>query len=322
MGYQTEIGTKQTKWIAGMISEAGATKVRTKRNGGTQINTVTVTAVSLATVATINSVAYAYDSKTVTITAADTLTTATVNGTAYTVNAAGGTLTKAATATALAAAITVDTLATAVADDETVIVTSVKTAITVVGTANCTVAQTTTTKTGIATGLTSIINTYETDITAESEDEVITIEANEVGTAFTAVGTTNCTVVAVETIASTVGFGLIVVRKDNGDCGLPDATGDITINKVCGMTIKNNVIEDEGNGYEVGDMIDYLTNGTGIVQIPSGVTVNEGDTVYVIYTGDDVGKVSNVNTNATALTGVKFLETASEGLANIQINLP
>lgn len=322
MGYQTEISNKQTKWIAGMISEAGATKVRTKKNGGTQISSVTVSAISLATVSTVNGTAYAYDSKTVTVTAADTLTTATVNGTAYTVNAAGGTLSKADTADALATAIDADSLANAVVDGETVIVTSVKTAITVVGTANCSVAQTTTTKAGIALGLASILNTYETDLTAESTDEVIALEANEVATSFTVVGTTNCVVAVVETIASTVGFGLIVVRKDNGDCGLPDATGDITINKVCGMSLKNNVIEDEGNGYEVGDMIDYLTNGTGIVQIPSGVTVNEGDTVYVIYTGDDVGKISNVNTNATALTGVKFLETASEGLANIQINLP
>lgn len=331
MGRQTSVDSYGTKATAGMRSSNANCFIDTKVNGSVKKDTVSVTSPNLATTATVNGTAYTYDAKTVSITAADTLTTVTVNGTAYTVNSAGGTLSKTDTSTALAAAINAgETLSTAAVVGETCVVTSVVTAQTVVGTANASVAQTSKTTTQIAAGLTSIVNANESGVTASSALGVMTLVSDEVGTSYTVVGTTNCTVAIVNANASAIGFGLFVCADSNDEdmAKLPATATDVTGRVALGFSEFTQTRENTDEGWKINADINYVRRGTIWAVAEEEMAIS--DTVYIRHTANGVGyttlgtvRSDADSSTASALDGCSVLQYDSNtGLVELDVNLP
>lgn len=327
---QTSVPNYANKATAGMRSSNVDCFIDTKVNGSKQKGTITVTAADLATVATVNGTAYCSSSYTCTLTAANAKSELTVNGTKYTANADAGTMTKTAISTELAALINAgETLATASVVGETCVVRSVKTAITVVGTTNETVALTTISTTLIASHLASILNTYE-DVTATAELAVITVVGNVVGTAFTAVGTTNCTVAVVNHNAIPIQFGVFVTidSNDENNCRLPAVATDVTGRGALGFSEFTNTRENTDEGWKLNADVNYVRKGT--IWVVAEEAMLTTDTVYVRHTANGTGKttigaVRNDNDSSTcaALDGCSVLRyDATTGLVELHINLP
>lgn len=332
MARQTSVSSYANKATAGMRSSNVDCFIDTKVNGSLQKSTVTVTSANLATVATINGTAYVFDKKTVTVTAANAATVATVNGTDYTANSGAGTATKTEISTELAALINAgETLCTAAVVGETCVITNVSAAITVVGKTNCTVAQTAVTTTAIATGLVTRINTGEAGaVVATSSAAVVTIVGSVVGTAFTAVGTTNCTVAVVNHNAIPIPFGVFVTidSNDENNCRLPAVATDVTGRGALGFSEFTNTRENTDEGWKLNADVNYVRKGT--IWVVAEEAMLTTDTVYVRHTANGTGKttigaVRNDNDSSTcaALDGCSVLRyDATTGLVELHINLP
>ena len=313
---------------AGQLADLGFNEVRSYVNASIQKGTITITAADLATVATMNGTAVVFDKQTVTVTSANAATVATVNGTTYTANAAAGTKTKTEISTELVALINAgETLCTAEVVGETTVITNVTSAITVVGTTNCSVAQTAQTTTQIATGLAARINSVISTVTASGSVAVITVVADDPFTTFTAVGTTNCTIGRITDAPAAIPFGVMVCidPDNNAKCKLPAVAADVTGSRAIGFT-RCSQVQVSGEGYDTGDTVPVLKKGN--IWVVAEEAVAPGDTVYVRYTENGVGKsqlgaIRNDNDSSTAgaLGSAEVLDyDSSTGLALIGIN--
>jgi hypothetical protein len=331
MARQTSVSEYANKATAGMRSSNVDCFIDTKVNGSLDKKTITVTAANLETVATVNGTAYVYDSKTVTITAANAATVATVNGNAYTANVAAATKTKTEISTELAALINAGETGEAVASvvGETCVILNVSSAITVVGTTNCTVAQTAVSTTVIAAGLVTRIAAGEA-LTVTSNAAIVTVIGTVVGTAFTAVGTTNCSVAVVNHNASAIPFGVFVSVdiNDENNCKLPAVATDVTGRGALGFSEFTNTRENTDEGWKINADVNYVRKGTIWAVAEEAMLMT--DTVYVRHTANGTGKlvigaVRNDNDSSTcaALDGCSVLRyDSTTGLVELHINLP
>lgn len=75
-----------------------------------------------------------------------------------------------------------------------------------------------------------------------------------------------------------------------------------------------------GSGYETGSAVSYLTKG--VIKVPATVAVNKNQKAYLITTGGDAGKFTNVSTSNID-TGGYFQQTiGAAGLVNVELNNP
>lgn len=117
-----------------------------------------------------------------------------------------------------------------------------------------------------------------------------------------------------------IAFGLLVVNgADSGNSvKLPSAQGD-SFEGVIVFTHKQQVSRNVSL-YQEKEPASIMKRGK--IWVESTVAVSYGDTVYIINTGDDVGKITNVSGTNTP-TGVK-VTTGNDGagLCEIELNLP
>jgi len=118
-----------------------------------------------------------------------------------------------------------------------------------------------------------------------------------------------------------VAFGLGVVAGTDAEkqVALPTADTDV-FRGIAVQTHKGGADGEYVAKYEVKDALGYLTKGT--VWVDANVAVSVDEPAYLIASGADAGKFTNVSTGNIA-TGGKFTKTiAGAGLSVIEINLP
>lgn len=71
----------------------------------------------------------------------------------------------------------------------------------------------------------------------------------------------------------------------------------------------------------IGDDVSLVTKGSVAVPVPSAVTVAAGETAYVVATGGDAGKFTNVSTDNVATGAVFGTAKQNDNLATIRIDL-
>lgn len=114
------------------------------------------------------------------------------------------------------------------------------------------------------------------------------------------------------------GRGVVAGATPGETVTLPSGAGD-SFEGIAVFTHKMDINRNE-SFYEAKDAVSMLTVGT--VWVESTVAVDYGDTVYLINTGDDAGKITNVVGTNTP-TGAKVITgNTAAGLCEIELNLP
>lgn len=164
------------------------------------------------------------------------------------------------------------------------------------------------TKAEIATALLAAINADSTVgaiVTAEagSGTDKVKVVADVTGTAFTAVGTANCSVATLIANQTTIPYGKYVVFDDdepNGDkAHLPSASAEVTAGLISGFTIREEVVESPASGstpagYPHKSAMSVLREGPMWVDCETACVV--GQSVYIRFTASGsltVGSVRN-----------------------------
>lgn len=181
------------------------------------------------------------------------------------------------------------------------------------------------------------VNAGSEPVTASINDaDELFVDADVSGVAFTAVGTTNCSVADVILNETNVPFGVLVVEDTTGlsdeRAHLPQATGDITtVGKVAGISVHTHAVEQNKGGinnlgYEPQSAMSLLKKGRIYVTVEDAVV--KGDLPFVRFVagaGEQLGAFrSDADTaDAVALPNSSFVTSAGAGeVAVVEINLP
>lgn len=193
------------------------------------------------------------------------------------------------------------------------------------------------TKTELRDLLITAINAGSEPVTASINDaDELFVDADVSGTAFTAVGTTNCSVADVILNETNVPFGVLVVEDTTGlsddRAHLPQATGDITtVGKVAGLAIHTHAVEQNKGGinnlgYEPQSAMSVMRKGRAYVEVEDAVLKGGLPFVrFVAGASEQLGAFrSDADTaDAVALPNARFVTSAGAGeLAIVEINLP
>ena len=192
------------------------------------------------------------------------------------------------------------------------------------------------TKTELRDLLIIAVNAGSEPVTASINDaDELYVDADVSGTAFTAVGTTNCSVADVILNETNVPFGVFVVEDLTGlsdeRAHLPQATGDITtVGSGAGIAVHSHASEqDKGGinnlGYEPQSAMSVLREGRAIVRVEDAVV--KGGLAFVRFVagaGEQLGAFrSDADTaDAVALPNATFKTSADAGgLAIVQVDV-
>jgi len=197
------------------------------------------------------------------------------------------------------------------------------------------------TKTELRDLMITAVNAGTEPVTASINDaDELYVDADVSGVAFTAVGTTNCSVATVIANEASISFGKFVSLNDAGQQSsdssgrrlvhLPQVATDVTSGKALGFALHTQAVENAYSGsnlgYDAGSAISVLRKGR--VYVTAEVNVSEGDPVYVRYTVNGaltLGSVRNDDDTSKAglLPGAYFRKTATAGnITVVEINLP
>lgn len=181
------------------------------------------------------------------------------------------------------------------------------------------------------------VNAGSEPVTASIDDsDQLFVDADVSGTAFTAVGTTNCSVADVILNEANVPFGVLVVEDLTGlsddRAHLPQATGDITtVGSVAGIALHTQFVEQSVGGtnnlgYDPQSSMNVLRKGRAYVQVEDAVVKGGLPFVrFVAAASEQLGAFrSDADTSdAVALPNARFVTSAGAGeLAIVEINLP
>lgn len=198
------------------------------------------------------------------------------------------------------------------------------------------------TKPAIAAEMVGVINAGSEPVTATeaSGQDYLFVEADVAGTAFTCVGTTNCTVVEDVPNEAGVNFGLCVVQDVNvtpaGNTDnlahLPNLVAQITdTNRALGVAVHTQALEQallnaDNVGYPLGSTMSVLRKGRVWVRVEDAVVVGGQPYVRCIAgAGERLGAFRSDadGSDAGALPGSRYKTSAGAGeLAIVEINLP
>ena len=193
------------------------------------------------------------------------------------------------------------------------------------------------TKTELRDLMITAVNAGSEPVTASINDaDELFVDADVSGTAFTAVGTTNCSVADIILNETNVPFGVLVVEDTTGlsdeRAHLPQATGDITtVGKVAGIAVHSHAVEQNKGGinnlgYEPQSAISVLRKGRCYVEVEDAVV--KGGLPFVRFAAsasEQLGAFrSDADTaDAVALPNARYTTSAGAGeLAEVEINLP
>ncbi|MEW5804283.1 MAG: hypothetical protein AB1847_19480 [bacterium] len=224
-------------------------------------------------------------------------------------------------------------------DEVTITAADAATTVTINGTAfTVNVAAAAKTKAELVALLIAAINAGTQPVMASegSATDKMYIRADVHGTAFTAVGTTNCTVAHVVLNEATIPFGVLVVQdKWSGldkTAHLPSLTAEITTASVpLGVTVHTQALEQAiagatNVGYPAFSSMSVLRRGRIYVQVENAVKA--GDVPYVRFSagvGEQLGSFrSDADTaDASILPYSRFVTSAGAGgIAILEVNLP
>ena len=193
------------------------------------------------------------------------------------------------------------------------------------------------TKTELRDLMITAVNAGSEPVTASINDaDELYVDADVSGTAFTAVGTTNCSVADIILNETNIPFGVGVVEDLTGlsdeRAHLPQATGDITtVGSFAGIAVHSHAAEqDKGGinnlGYEPQSAMSLMRRGRVIVQVEDAVVKGGLPFVrFVAGAGEQLGAFrSDADTSdAVALPNSRFVTSSGAGgLAIVEINLP
>lgn len=183
------------------------------------------------------------------------------------------------------------------------------------------------------------VNAGSEPVTASINDaDELFVDADVAGTAFTAVGTTNCSVANIILNEASVPFGAFVSLNDtNQQVGdrklvhLPQGATDVTNARLAqGFALHTQAVENVLSGTNLGyapqSAISVLRRGRVYVQVEDAVVA--GGQVFIRHVagaGEQLGAArSDVDgSDASALPSASFVTAASAGgLAIVEINLP
>ena len=195
------------------------------------------------------------------------------------------------------------------------------------------------TKTELRDLLIAAINAGSEPVTASIKDaDELHVDADVSGVAFTAVGTTNCSVAAIILNETNVPFGVLVSLNNDGQQSgdrrlvhLPQGATDVTDAKLAmGVALHTHAVENAltgvNLGYEPQSAVSILRRGRVYVQVEDAVV--EGGAVYVRHVagaGEQLGAFrSDADTSdAGILPGASYRSSADAGgLAIVELNLP
>lgn len=198
------------------------------------------------------------------------------------------------------------------------------------------VAAASLTKTELRDLMIAAVNAGSEPVTASENDaDELFVDADVSGTAFTAVGTTNCSVADVILNEANVPFGVLVVEDttglSDGRAHLPQATGDITTaGKVAGVAQHTQFVEQSVGGtnnlgYAPQSSMNVLREGRIYVLVEDAVVKGGAAFVrFVAGAGEQLGAFrSDADSgDAVALPGASFKTSADAGgLAVLQVNV-
>jgi hypothetical protein len=181
------------------------------------------------------------------------------------------------------------------------------------------------------------INAGSEPLTASINDaDQLFVDADVSGIAFTAVGTTNCSVADIILNELNVPFGVLVVEDATGlsdeRAHLPQATGDITtVGKVAGISVHNHGVEQNKGGinnlgYEPQSAMNLLKKGRIYVTVEDAVVKTGLPFVrFVAGATEQLGSFrSDADSgDAVALPNASYVTSASAGeLAVVEVNIP
>lgn len=199
------------------------------------------------------------------------------------------------------------------------------------------VAAATLTVTELRDLMIAAINAGSEPVTASINDaDQLYVDADVSGVAFTAVGTTNCSVADVILNELNVPFGVLVVEDTTGlsddRAHLPQVTGDITtVGKVAGVAVHNHGVEQNKGGvnnlgYEPQSAMNVLRKGRIYVTVEDAVV--KGGLPFVRFVAGASEQLGSFRSDAdgsdaVALPDARYVTSASAGgLAIVEINLP
>jgi len=110
-------------------------------------------------------------------------------------------------------------------------------------------------------------------------------------------------------------FGLGVVRGASPEIQVKVPTADTQI--FAGVA---GFIQNEDGVYAIDDTVKVYTSGRISVPVPSAVTVIAGETAYVVASGGDAGKFTNVALDNIAISGTFISAKKNDNLAIIELN--
>lgn len=198
------------------------------------------------------------------------------------------------------------------------------------------------TKTELRDLMIAAVNAGSEPVTARINDaDQLFVDADVSGTAFTAVGTTNCSVATIILNEANVPFGVLVSLDDAGQQSsdlsgrrlvhLPQTGTDVTARGTAlGVALHTQAVENalsgESLGYSPESAVSILRRGRVYVQVEDAVV--EGAQAFVRHVagaGEQLGAFrSDVDgSDASALPGAYYRKSAGAGeLAVLEINLP
>jgi hypothetical protein len=193
------------------------------------------------------------------------------------------------------------------------------------------------TKTELRDLLIAAINGGSEPVTASINDaDELFIDADVSGVAFTAVGTTNCSIANVILNELNVPFGVLVVEDTTGlsdeRAHLPQATGDITtVGKVAGISVHNHGVEQNKGGinnlgYEPQSAMNLLKKGRIYVTVEDAVV--KGGLPFVRFVAGATEQLGSFRSDAdtadaVALPNASYVTSAGAGeLAVVEVNIP
>lgn len=193
------------------------------------------------------------------------------------------------------------------------------------------------TKTELRDLLIAAINSGSEPLTASINDaDQLFVDADVSGVAFTAVGTTNCSVADVILNELNVPFGVLVVEDMTGlsdeRAHLPQATGDITtVGKVAGISVHNHGVEQNKGGinnlgYEPQSAMNLLKKGRIYVTVEDAVV--KGGLPFVRFVAGATEQLGSFRSDAdtsdaVALPNASYVTSAGAGeLAVVEVNIP
>lgn len=188
--------------------------------------------------------------------------------------------------------------------------------------------------------LVAAINAGAEPVLAIDDGDYMNVEADVTGTAFTCLGTTNCTVVEQIPNEAGINFGLCVVQDkgaiaaggDDNLAHLPTLVAQVTdVGTVLGVTVHTQAIEQavlnaNNVGYPLASAMSVMRRGRIWVYVEDAVVAGVQAFVRCVAgAGEVIGAFrSDVDgTDAGALPGSRFKLTAGAGeLTILELNLP